>query len=173
MLRTTCFKNHAFINVRHYSICECSLAQFIERAIRSLKTLIYRMMEEDKSRNWPEAVPRAIKIMNERKHAATGLPPNAVDADNSGIVFRRLHPEVAQNIQPPHALKPKFKIGDKVRTILPSSVLSKKTSIKNSEEVFKISRILFHPTIRYKLGVISNSELITGSYNESELIPVT
>ena len=80
---------------------------------------------------------------------------------------------LSQNLQPSTGLKPRFKIGQTVRILLPSIVFQKGDLAKTTDEGYKIGRILFHPVIRYKLVSTSDGSLIAGSFNERELIPAS
>ena len=128
-------------------------------------------MFHKQTRNWVQELPLAVKTMNSRTHSATGLPPNEVTIDNAGQVFKRLYPMLSRNKQPSTGLKPKFRIGQFVRILLPSTLFQKGDLAKATDEVYKVARILFHPVIRYKL-IATNGNLISGSYDQTELIPV-
>ena len=128
-------------------------------------------MFQRSTRNWVAEYPKTIEIMNKRIHSAHGLPPNEVSADNAGMIFARLYPKLARNLQPATGLKPQFRIGQTVRIVTPSLIFQKGDLAKTSDEVFKIARILFHPVIRYKLATTTDGSLIVGSYNQTELVP--
>lgn len=111
--------------------------------------------------------------MNGRVHSATGMRPREVNGSNALSVFRRLYPHLADNQQPLTGRVPEFAIGDPVRILFPGSVFTKGFDTKTSPEVYKVARILFHPTIRYKLSNINSDQIVAGSFVSNELIPVT
>ena len=126
-----------------------------------------------RTRDWVSEYPNVIEKLNNRTHSAIGMAPNEVTYDNAGAVFTRLYPDIAENRQPSTGLAPRFSIGQTVRILRPPSVFEKGDVPKTTDEIYKISRILFHPVIRYKLSDIANNNIIAGSYNETELIPVS
>lgn len=145
----------------------------VERAIQSFRRLLTRLMYSRQTKNWPSCYQEVIDRLNNRVHSSIGISPNEVSIDNAHIIFKKLYPELAVNQQPKTGLKPLFKIGDHVRILLKQGIFTKGDVAKTSNEIYKIGRILFHPVIRFKLKDINTNEIITGSYNESELIPVT
>ena len=110
--------------------------------------------------------------MNNRVHSAIGMRPSEVNTENAMSIFKKLYPYVARNLQPPRALKPEFLIGDTVRILNPSKIFIKGFEAKTSESIYKIAKILFHPTIRYKLSPLDSDSIISGSFTSNELIGV-
>lgn len=157
--------------IHHFFSSSNQKAQFVERAIRSFKKILTKICASKSSKNWPTFIQDAIFRMNERIHSALGIPPNRVTLENSGKIFAKLYPKLAKNQQPESGLKPTFNIGDKVRILLKKSEFTKGDVSRTSEDPYLIARILFHPTIRYRLADIATKEIIVGSYNQIELIP--
>lgn len=138
-----------------------------------MKTLIRRAQHQKSTNDWPSLVNWAAETMNNRVHSATRMKPVDVTAENSRKVFARLYPYLSQNRQPPTGTKPKFKIGDQVRILTPATVFTKGFQAQTSMEIYQISRILFHATIRYKLSNINSKDLVAGSFTDNELILTT
>lgn len=118
-------------------------------------------------------IQEAADRLNNRVHSSTGYTPNDVNVDNASKVFGKLYPDLANNNQPKTGQKPTFRINDKVRILYPKINFEKGDTVRTSDEVYLIGRILFHPIVRYKLADIDTKEIVTGSYNEQELIPVS
>lgn len=135
-----------------------------------MKTLIRRAQHQKSTNDWPSLVEWAAETMNNRVHSATKMKPVDVTSENARKVFSRLYPYISRNRQPPTGKLPQFKIGDQVRIITPTSVFTKGFQAQTSSEIYQISRILFHPTIRYKLSNINKREIVAGSYTANELI---
>lgn len=133
--------------------------------------MLTRLCYVSRTKNWPSLVQEAAQRLNNRVHSSIGMAPNEVTLQNTGKIFRKLHPDLSRNQQPKSGLTPKFKIGEKVRIQFPKKTFEKGDVSRNSDEVYIIGRILFHPVIRYKLADNSTGELITGSFNQQELIP--
>lgn len=157
--------------IHHFFSSSYQKAQFVERSINSFKKLLTRICASKKSRNWPEFCQEAIYRLNERTHSAIGMAPNKATIENSGEIFAKLYPKLSKNQQPKTGLTPVFHIGDKVRILLRKSGFAKDDVSRTSDDPYLIARILFHPTIRYKLASIPSQEIIVGSYNQTELIP--
>ena len=151
----------------------CFLAQFAERAIGSFKKLLAREMYYRKTNNWPALCDTVVDKLNNRVHSAIQMAPNQVTLENANQIFAKRHPKLAKNLQPELGLSPVFNIGDLVRILFPRKTFAKGDAPRTSPEVYKIARILFHPVIRYKLSEVSTNEIITGSFNQQELIPVS
>lgn len=132
--------------------------------------MITRLIYAKQTKAWPKLCEEAANRLNNRMHSSIGMAPSEVSLENAGKVFNKLYPELAKNQQPKVGLKPKFRIGDKVRIFFPLDIFEKGDSNRTSDEVYIVARILFHPVIRYKLAYISTKEIITGSYNELDLI---
>jgi hypothetical protein len=156
----------------YFNVGRSNVGQFAERAIRSMKMLIRRGQYQKSSNDWPSLVAWAVKTMNDRVHSATGMRPSEVTPDNAMQVYRRLYPYLSRNRQPPTGRRPTLSLGDHVRILIPSQIFVKGFEAKTSLEVYKIARILFHSTIRYKLSNIGSNAIVAGSFTANELIPV-
>lgn len=141
-----------------------------ERAIRSVKTILKRLQYQKNTNDWPSLVELAADMLNNRIHSAIGLKPVEVTAENSSKVFAHLYPYLARNEQPPTGRVPLFRIGDEVRILTPTPVFTKGFQARTSAEIYRISRILFHSTIRYKLSNINSADIVAGSFTANELI---
>lgn len=146
-------------------------AQYAERAIATIRKLLTRLCAVSNTKNWPSLVSEVGKRLNNRLHSSIGMTPNEVNLDNTAAIFAKLHPELAKNQQPKAGLKPTFKIGDIVRIQYPKKNFEKGDISRNSDDIYMIARVLFHPIVRYKLADIPSREIVTGSFNEQELIP--
>ena len=112
-------------------------------------------------------------MMNARVHSSTGLPPRDVTFANAAAVFHKLHPYLSKGQQPPSGRVPEFEINDLVRVISPPALFLKGDQPRASEEPYRISRILLHPVVRYKLKDIHTGNEIIGSYSKREIVKIT
>lgn len=130
-------------------------------------------MEVRGTKDWVSLLKECVHTINNRKHNSTGFKPVDIDFSNAGVVFSRLYPKLAQNLQPAEALEPKFELGDKVRVLdrtLLTAGFSKGDTARGSRDVYIIGRILFGYVIRYNLKNPVTDTFIAGSYQESELV---
>lgn len=126
-------------------------------------------MDQFDTKDWPSLLDNALQIMNNRVNREIGIAPNAVTINNSNAVFKKLYPNLAAN--KPIILKPKFKIHDKVRVLYQrEDQFSKSAIARGSLEIFSIYKVLMGPVISYRLKNVETGELITGRYQEKELI---
>ena len=89
----------------YYTMSETKAA-FLERTIRSLKSILYRYME-DVGYTYIHKLPQFITTLNSRRNSSIDMRPNTVkNCDFMSILFS----EVLREYK-----KPTFKIGDRVR----------------------------------------------------------
>lgn len=146
-----------------------------ERTIRTVRTILTRKLYHEDSRNWPAHLQNVLKIINSRVHSSIGMAPDQVSPENASKVFARLYPTIVKDQNPTHAVKPKFSIGQPVRCLVAdASKFEKGDASKVSANVYIIAKILYHPLfIRYKVKDKTTQQLTLGTYNESELVPVS
>jgi hypothetical protein len=111
--------------------------------------------------------------MNSRQVSSTGIAPNDVTTENAHAIFRKLYPAISRNLQPETGLRPKLKVNDIVRVLAPKKEFTKGDIPRASEELYRVARIHFHPTIRYILKEAESGELISGSFSIEEVIRVS
>lgn len=128
-------------------------------------------MDYLETKDWPSLLDTSLDIINNRKNRMTNMTPNEVTTENSNEVFAKLWPSLAANR--PFNFKPRFKLHDKVRILdeRPESKFTKSANARGSEDTFYISRIQFGPNvITYRLATTDTNELISGRYQEKELL---
>jgi hypothetical protein len=138
-------------------------AAYAERAIRSLKNIIYRHMEESHTYKYITRLPSFVKTMNSRVNRSIEMAPkNVTNRDALRII----------NARTPNHYKPSFKVGDYVRAVLPDQVFRKGYKPQFSREIYKISKISTTNPITYK---IQNKEKksLPGRFYEKQLIHYT
>ena len=87
---------------------------FGESAIRTLKNLIYRYLEENDTIFYIKELQMFVYIINSRTNCNIGLAPkDVVNADLLNVMYKRM--KLRKNT------KPKFQVGDKVRLALAES----------------------------------------------------
>ena len=143
-------------------------ASFAERAIRSLKRIIYRHMEEKKTYRYINKLPEFVKTINNRPHRAIGMAPSKVK--NSDVIAIHHNQTATKQAIQYRVKKPKFKVGDKVRIAKHNLPFRKGYKPQYTEEVFVIREIsTFKPVVTYLLKDLNDEDII-GRFYEPELI---
>lgn len=144
-------------------------APHVERAQRSLQSLIYKIMEERQTRQFLGIIEEAVHIYNNRINRITGFSPNdAYLEQNSSSVLANLEKYYTRYSR--NKKKPEFKVGDTVRIRNKKNIFERGYSPKFSEEVFKIRKVLTNlPQVRYAISNFNETEEIKGTFYEREL----
>lgn len=148
-------------------------ASHVERAQRSFQAILYRILEENQTKNYINHLDEVLSIYNNRENRITGFSPNeAMKKENFSNVRRNLEKYYSSRLS--LRKKPKYKIGDVVRVLEKRKNFSKGYHPYFSEEVFRIQKVLTNlPQPRYILKNINDSETIIGSFYERELTKAT
>ncbi|MEM6402224.1 MAG: transposase family protein [Cyanobacteria bacterium P01_D01_bin.116] len=149
------------IGVEIYHTDSGTKAAFAERAIRSLKAIISKYMEEKSTWNYIDQLQTFVDIMNNRVNRSIGKPPSKVVKND---VMSILHKPSSK------FKKPKFKVGDKVRIAGIAKPFRKGYFQQFSDEVFTIVKIFSRLPPSYIIR--DEKENLDGKFYEPELIKV-
>jgi transposase-like protein len=139
-------------------------AAYAERAIRSLKNIMYRYMEQQKTYKYLGKLQSFVQTMNSRVNRSTGMAPKDVkNADAIRIMYIR---------KPLPREKPKYKVDDYVRISRKDTAFRKGYKPQFTDEIFKIFKTLKTNPQTYTLKD-KNNEIILGKFYETELILYT
>ena len=137
-------------------------AAFVERTIRSLKTILYRHVEAY-GYNLNHRLPKFNATMNSRNNCNTDMIPNHVkNSDFLSILYSKPLREYK---------KPKFGIGDRIRISKFELLFRKTYEPQRKQEIFEI---VATDTKKPPTYTIKNEqeEVIRGKFYERELIKV-
>ena len=139
---------------------------FAERNIRSLKTIIYKFLEDKWTWKYIDNLPDFVNTINSRVNRVTKLAPNKV--------FKKHEPflvSLATEQSNKFLRLPKLKIGDFVRIAKPDLPFRKGYKQSFTDEVFTVEKVntLNPPT--YTL-IDAKDEKILGKFYEPELVQV-
>ena len=84
---------------------------------------------------WLDILPDLLIAYNNRKHRTIGVKPIDVTANNEADILRKFARKITKEI------KPKFKVGDKVRVSKAKAVFDKGYTSNSSTEIFTIVRV--------------------------------
>ena len=124
---------------------------------RTIRDLLKKMVFEQGDANWIDILPTITKQYNNRIHSSTKLSPkNASLEKNEGLVYKNL-------LDKRKKVKPKYEIGDLVRTTDLKKTFSKGDTTNWSYNLYKITEIINDTIPSYHI------DNLTERYNESLL----
>ena len=144
-------------NIKLYSRNTSLGAVFAERFNRTIRDLLKKIVFENGDANWVDVLPTITKQYNNRVHSSTKLSPkDASLKKNEGYVYKNL-------LDKRKRIKPKYEIGDLVRTADLKKVFSKSDTTNWSYKLYKITEIINDTIPSYKIDNLPER------YNESLL----
>ena len=144
-------------NIKLYSRNTSLGAVFAERFNRTIRDLLKKIVFEQGDGNWIDILDTITKQYNNRIHSSTNLSPkDASLKKNEGYVYKNL-------LDKRKKVKPKYEIGDLVRTADLKKTFSKGDTTNWSYELYKITEIIDDTIPAYKIDNLSER------YNESLL----
>ena len=144
-------------NIKLYSRNTSLGAVFAERFNRTIRDLVKKPVFEKGDGNWIDVLPVITKQYNNRIHSSTKLSPkDASLKKNEGFVYKNL-------LDKRKKVKPKYEIGDLIRTADLKKTFSKGDTTNWSYKLYKITEIINDTIPSYKI------DNLTERYNESLL----
>ena len=144
-------------NLKLYSRNSSYGAVFAERFNRTIRDLLKRLVFEKGDGNWIDVLPTITKQYNNRVHSSTKLTPiQASLKKNEGFVYKNL-------LDKRNKIKPKYEIGDLVRTADLKKTFSKGDTTNWSYKLYKITEIIIDTIPVYKIDNLKER------YNEALL----
>ena len=145
--------------IKIYSTRSETKAAVAERAIKSLKNIIYRYMEENGDK-YMRKMDSFVKTMNTRVNRSTGkAPKNVTNKDFLSIFYRN----------PINQYKrPRFKVGENVRISKKDIPFRKGYKSQFTNEIFKIVKVATFKLPTYNLCGEQGDEIL-GKFYEQEL----
>ena len=144
-------------NIKLYSRNSSYGAVFAERFNHTIRDLLKKIVCENGDANWIDILQSITKQNNNRVHSSTKLSPkDASLKKNEGYVYKNL-------LDKRKKIKPKYKIGDLVRTTDLKKTFSKGDTTNWSYKLYKITEIINDTIPSYRLDNLKER------YNESLL----
>ena len=132
-------------------------AVFAERFNKTIRDLLKRPVLEKGDAKWIDILPTITKQYNNRIHSSTKLTPTQASLKkNEGYVYKNL-------LDKRKKMKPKYEIGDLVRTADLKKTFSKGDTTNWSYKLYKITEIINDTIPSYRVDNLSER------YNESLL----
>ena len=144
-------------NITLYSRNSSYGAVFAERFNRATRDLLKKTVFDQGDAKWIDVLPTITKQYNNRTHSSTKLTPiQASLKKNEGYVYKNL-------LDKRKKVKPKYEIGDLVRTADIKKMFSKSDTTNWSYKLYKITEIINDTIPAYKINNLPER------YNESLL----
>ena len=144
-------------NIKLYSRNSSYGAVFAERFNRTIRDLLKKIVFEQGDAKWIDILPMITEQYNNRIHTSTKLSPkDASLKKNKGFVYKNL-------LDKRKKVKPKYEIGDLIRTADLKKTFSKGDTTNWSYKLYKITEIINDTIPSYKI------DNLTERYNESLL----
>ena len=146
-------------NIQHYSRFADKGPSIAERVIRTVRNLLKKPVFERGKADWLSELPTVIKQSNNTTHHSIKMTPNQASKKLNEIkVFSNLKDK--REIQ-----KPKYKLGQLIRTADIKKVFSKGDSTNYSYQLYAITEIIHDTIPSYRIDYLPER------YNENLLLP--
>lgn len=167
--QTLCTQN----KVRHFTTHGEKQANYVERFIQTLKTRIYKYMNEGNVTRYIDVLQDFVHSYNNSYHSGIQMEPAYVNSTNENKLWWQMYlpDEFFSNTPPPKRPKVtyRFNVDDTVRITYTPSGFNRKYDQKWSSEIFKVAE-RFH---RYHIPIYKvkdlNEEILKGTFYQSEL----
>ena len=146
-------------SIEVYSTMSETKAAFAERAIQSLKHIIYRYIE-DHEENFIDKLPQFVSTMNCRINRSIGKSPR--DVTNTDFL------SILYNKPLTRYKKLKFEVGDRVRISKNDILFRKGYKPQFTDEIFEISAVSTKKPPTYIIKDLEKEEIL-GKFYEKEL----
>ena len=146
-------------NINHYSRFTDKGPSIAERVIRTVRNLIKKPTFLAGAASWISELPSVIKQYNNTIHSSTKMTPNqASKKSNERKVYSNLQDRRDKQ-------KPKYKLGQLVRTADIKRVFSKGDSTNYSYKLYTITEVIHDTIPSYRINYLPER------YNENLLLP--
>ena len=146
-------------NIHHYSRFTDKGPSIAERVIKTVRNLLKKPVFEKGNADWISELPSVIKQYNNTIHHSTKMKPiDASKKSNEKLVYNNLRDDRVKQ-------KPKFKLGQLVRTADIKRVFSKGDSTNYSYKLYTITEIIHDTIPSYRIDYLPER------YNQNLLLP--
>ena len=146
-------------SIHHYCRFTDKGPSIAERVIRTVRKLLKKPVFEKEKADWLSELPSVIKQYNNTIHSSIKMTPNqASKKSNEKIVYNNLKDKREFR-------KPKFKLGQLVRTADIKRVFSKGDSTNYSYKLYTITEVIHDTIPSYRIDYLPER------YNENLLLP--
>ena len=159
------FRKH---DIHAYTTKNETKANYAERAIRTLKGLMYRYFLHNQTYKYTDVLQQLVSNYNQRPHTSLkGLSPTKINKSNEAKVWKRMYVDILKFPKKPKPYK--FKVKDHVRISHLKYVFQRDYQEKWTDEVFIITHRCRKEGINLYTVKDFLDEPIDGHFYESEL----
>lgn len=163
-------------NIVHFSTHSNEKASIVERFNRTLKEKMWKYFTEKQTYKWTDVLNDLMYNYNHSYHRSIKMTPFEA---SKNINIKQVDDNLFKNETKSKVLKPRFKIGDKVRINKYKSIFAKGYMPNYTTEIFKIDKVLLNKKdkkypqdkITYKIKALDDEEIL-GIFYEEELVLV-
>ena len=151
-------------NIKIYSTHNDEKCSVVERWNRTIKTQLFRYFSANGTQKYTDILQPLIDKYNSTKHRSIGMTPtDARKPSNYQQVFKNLYFNKVKS----RNIKPKYKVGDKVRISKKKNTFKKGYTINWSDKIYTITQVQNTLPPTYKIR--DDKEEIEGSFYQEEL----
>ena len=146
-------------NIQHYSRFTYKGPSIAERVIKTIRNLLKKPVFEKGNADWLSELPSVIKQYNNSIHHSIKMTPIQTSKKSNE---RKVYSNLKDNRE---IQKPKFKLGQLVRTADIKKVFSKGDSTNYSYEIYIITEVIHDTIPSYRINYLPER------YNQNLLLP--
>lgn len=139
----------------------------VERFNRTLNQKMKVQFEARQTFRWVDILQGLIHDYNNRVHRTTGMKPVDVSEENEQLLIKNY-----KQYEQTRYLKPKLKVGDRVRITVKKDTFSNKYRRNWTREIFVVVEVLNTQPVTYRIDALDGEEIV-GSFYEQELQKTT
>ena len=162
-------------NITLYSTNNESKANMCERLNRTIKTIMWKKFTINGNQKWVKILPEVLKEYNNKIPSVIKTTPKEASENPKTLEniirennFSNEHKNHFTQLLTNKKKKPKFKKGNRVRIFRYKSHFEKGYTIKWTNQIFIINKIINSSPITYEIKDL-NGEIIEGRFYENEL----
>ncbi len=169
--KNSAFKKYCSENKIEFHLAKVSKPALVERAIRSLKSLIGKYATKYGTSEFYTALPAIVTTYNNRKHRMLTFAPNHVHQNRAAQdEVRKINEIRWAKIK---RRKPKFQVGNVVRIAKLQGRFGRHYQTQHVRELFKVVQVNRKmPIPSYVISTLDGQEVLDGPFNPGELTRV-
>ena len=162
-------------NIELYSVISPIKAGLAERAVRTIKTQLYRYLMEETTYRYIDVLQDLVDGYNNTKHRTTGYAPSLVRPRHTEEILDKINPRLTQQpFNKASTQRPIYKIGDLVRVQIHDRLFQKAYWGTFSDTLYVVDNVFQNRfPLRYSLKRHDNNLLLEGVFYAQQLIPGT
>lgn len=160
-------------NIQYFSTHGDAKASVVERFNRTIKTRMYRYFTASNTLKYVDVIQPLVNQYNNTYHRSIGLAPQKVNESNSRKVWYKLYAAHLPKSGKVKKVKPKFKVGDRVRLSKQVRTFKKGYLPGWTEEIFIVSQLIpSFQMVLYKVTELDGTP-IKGAFYDRDLQKVS